>query len=123
VARVARSPGNGVRFADEAVTRISDSREVKLQLVGTNRPIYGVTTGVGDSADRQIHGDGAPSLQRFVGSAVTSEALKNAGPVSVFSRSVEAHNQDKVSLSPIAARDARQIVELDLRGVDRASPR
>ncbi|MFJ9691394.1 histidine ammonia-lyase [Kitasatospora sp. NPDC101183] len=45
-------------------------------------------------------------------SAITAEALKNTNPVSVFSRSTEAHNQDKVSMSPIAARDARTIVEL-----------
>ncbi|WP_256178297.1 HAL/PAL/TAL family ammonia-lyase [Kitasatospora aureofaciens] len=45
-------------------------------------------------------------------SAITAEALKNTNPVSVFSRSTEAHNQDKVSMSPIAARDARTIVDL-----------
>lgn len=72
-------------------------------------------------------------------SAVTAEALKMTGPVSVFSRSTEAHNQDKVSMGTIAARDARTIVELvqnvaaihllalcqalDLRGADKMSPR
>jgi histidine ammonia-lyase len=33
-------------------------------------------------------------------------------PMSSFSRSTEAHNQDKVSMGTIAARDARSIVEL-----------
>ena len=58
-------------------------------------------------------------------------------PASVFSRSTEAHNQDKVSMSPIAARDARAVIALteevlaihllslcqalDLRGLDHAS--
>ncbi len=70
---------------------------------------------------------------------MTAEALKLSNPASVFSRSTEAHNQDKVSLGSIAARDARSIVELaqnvaaihllalcqalDLRGVEWASPR
>lgn len=56
----------------------------------------------------------------------------------MFSRSTEAHNQDKVSMGSIAARDARNVVELtaqvtaavlhalcqavELRGVDRLSP-
>ncbi|MDX3537515.1 aromatic amino acid ammonia-lyase [Streptomyces sp. MB09-01] len=72
-------------------------------------------------------------------SALTAEALKHAGPATVFSRSTEAHNQDKVSMAPIAARDARRIVELteevaaihllaacqalQLRGVDQMAPR
>ena len=33
-------------------------------------------------------------------------------PASVFSRSTECHNQDKVSMGTIAARDALRIVEL-----------
>ena len=45
-------------------------------------------------------------------SALTAEALKLAGPTSVFSRSTESHNQDKVSMGTIAAREARRVVEL-----------
>lgn len=45
-------------------------------------------------------------------SALTAEALKSAGPATVFSRSTEAHNQDKVSMATIAARDARAVTEL-----------
>lgn len=72
-------------------------------------------------------------------SAMTAEALKLSNPASVFSRSTEAHNQDKVSMGSIAARDARSIVELaqnvaaihllavcqalDLRGIEKASPK
>ena len=33
-------------------------------------------------------------------------------PASVFSRSTESHNQDKVSMGTIAARDALRIIEL-----------
>jgi len=45
-------------------------------------------------------------------SSLTAEALKMSNPVSVFSRSTEAHNQDKVSMGTIASRDARTINEL-----------
>jgi histidine ammonia-lyase/phenylalanine ammonia-lyase len=72
-------------------------------------------------------------------SAMTAEAMKLCNPATIHSRSTECHNQDKVSMATIAARDARSIVELaqniaaihlmacaqalELRGVDRASPR
>lgn len=45
-------------------------------------------------------------------SAWTAEALKQTMPASVFSRSTECHNQDKVSMGTIAARDCIRIVEL-----------
>ena len=72
-------------------------------------------------------------------SSMTAEALSRCNPASIHSRSTEAHNQDKVSMGTIAARDARDIVDLaqhilaihliavaqalDLRGVEKASPR
>ncbi len=72
-------------------------------------------------------------------SAMTAEAMKLCNPATIHSRSTECHNQDKVSMGSIAARDARTIVEiaqniaavhliaccqaLELRGVERASPR
>lgn len=45
-------------------------------------------------------------------SAWTAEALKNTMPASVFSRSTECHNQDKVSMGTIAARDCMRNLEL-----------
>ncbi|MDZ3952298.1 aromatic amino acid ammonia-lyase [Bacillus thuringiensis] len=72
-------------------------------------------------------------------SSLVAEVLKMSNPVSVFSRSTEAHNQDKVSMGTIAARDARTMIELtqhviamhlltlcqalDLRGIDKMSPK
>jgi histidine ammonia-lyase len=72
-------------------------------------------------------------------SAMTAEAMKLCNPATIHSRSTECHNQDKVSMGAIAARDARTIVELaqniaaihliaccqalELRGVGRCSPR
>ena len=45
-------------------------------------------------------------------SALAAEALKLTMPASVFSRSTESHNQDKVSMGTIAARDCLRIIEL-----------
>ncbi len=45
-------------------------------------------------------------------SAMTAEAMHLSAPASIHSRSTEAHNQDKVSMGTIAARDARSIVDL-----------
>jgi histidine ammonia-lyase len=45
-------------------------------------------------------------------SAWTAEALKNTMPASVFSRSTECHNQDKVSMGTIAARDCARVNKL-----------
>src|SRR4029077_14572197 len=68
-------------------------------------------------------------------SALTAEALQLCTPLTLFSRSTECHNQDKVSMGSIAARRTRDVVRLtetviaihllalcqaaDLRGADR----
>ena len=44
---------------------------------------------------------------QITASALVAEALKNTMSAMSFSRSTEAHNQDKVSMGTIAARDAR----------------
>ena len=54
---------------------------------------------------------GLKALQ-IASSAWTAEALKLTMPASVFSRSTECHNQDKVSMGTIAARDALRVLEL-----------
>lgn len=45
-------------------------------------------------------------------SSWTAEALKNCMPASAFSRSTECHNQDKVSMGTIAARDCIRVLQL-----------
>src|SRR5262249_4797344 len=72
-------------------------------------------------------------------SGMTAEALELCKPATAHSRPTEAHNQDKVWMGTIAARDARSIAELteniaaihllavcqalELRGLHLASPR
>jgi len=66
---------------------------------------------VGVVGDEQFfhHGFKAMSISA---SALAAEALKNTMPAASFSRSSESHNQDKVSMGTIAARDARRACEL-----------
>ncbi|HKJ59923.1 MAG TPA: aromatic amino acid ammonia-lyase, partial [Halobacteriales archaeon] len=45
-------------------------------------------------------------------SSLTAEALNRCMPATAFSRSTEAHNQDKVSMGATAARATRDVVEL-----------
>jgi len=95
-----------------------------------------VVANLADLADRQIaslvdtrYNNGLPSNlsascdeRRFINhgfkavqigaSAYTAEALKLTMPASVFSRSTECHNQDKVSMGTIAARDALRVMQL-----------
>jgi histidine ammonia-lyase len=48
-------------------------------------------------------------------SALAAEALKLTMPAGSFSRSTESHNQDKVSMGTIAARDAERVCTLTER--------
>lgn len=63
------------------------------------------------AADRKPINHGFKAVQIAI-SAWTAEALKNTMPASVFSRSTECHNQDKVSMGTIAARDCLRILQL-----------
>ena len=49
---------------------------------------------------------------QIAASAWTAEALKTSIPMSIFSRSTECHNQDKVSMGTIAARDCQRVIDL-----------
>ena len=60
---------------------------------------------------RQAINHGLKALQISV-TAWTAEALKQTMPASVFSRSTECHQQDKVSMGTIAARAALRVLEL-----------
>lgn len=91
------------------------------RVVGVDDPAYGTQHGF-------------KSFQIAL-SSLAAEALASCMPMSAFSRSTEAHNQDKVSMGAAAARAARDVVEIaqrccamhllgaaqaaDLRGADR----
>ncbi len=66
---------------------------------------------VAKEGDDNVSHHGFKAMQ-ITASALTAEALKLTMPASVFSRSTESHNQDKVSMGTIAARDALRVIEL-----------
>ncbi len=65
----------------------------------------------GASGPRAAINHGLKAVQ-IGASAWAAEALKLTMPASVFSRSTECHNQDKVSMGTTAARDALRIARL-----------
>jgi histidine ammonia-lyase/phenylalanine ammonia-lyase len=121
-----------------AVGSVGDLLDRQLALVVDERFNHGLTANLvphraHDQLEAGLH-HGFKGAQ-IACSALAAEALKLGAPATAYSRSTEAHNQDKVSMGTIAARDARTVVELvrriaaihlaalcqaaDLRGADR----
>lgn len=95
-----------------AVANVADLLDRQLALLVDNRFNNGLPRNLsGASAERSNLNHGFKAVQIGV-SAWTAEALKLTMPASVFSRSTECHNQDKVSMGTIAARDAVRVLDL-----------
>ncbi len=100
--------GGHICFAMDSIkniiANIADLMDRQLALlvdIKFNRGLPANLTGTKNSISFN-HGFKAVQI---ASSAWTAEALKNSMPMSVFSRSTECHNQDKVSMGTIAARD------------------
>jgi histidine ammonia-lyase/phenylalanine ammonia-lyase len=125
-----------------ALANLCDLLDRQLELLVDEKFNYGLTPNLiprfeASNPEAGLH-HGFKGMQLCC-SAMTAEAIKLCNPATVHSRSTEAHNQDKVSMGTIAARDARSIVELaqniaaihliaccqalELRGVGRCGPR
>ncbi len=121
-----------------AVASVGDVLDRQLALVVDEKFNHGLTPNLippfaDDDPQAGLH-HGFKGMQ-IAASALAAEALKLTMPATAFSRSTEAHNQDKVSMGTIAARDAAAAVDLvqeiaaihllalcqavDLRGADR----
>ncbi len=95
-----------------AVANIADLLDRQMALLVDARYNNGLAPNLrGASGERAAVNHGLKALQISV-SAWTAEALKLTMPASVFSRSTECHNQDKVSMGTIAARDCLRVIEL-----------
>ncbi|MCX7564282.1 aromatic amino acid ammonia-lyase [Xanthomonadaceae bacterium XH05] len=108
--------GGHIAFAMDAmknaVANIADLLDRQLALLVDARYNHGLPANLsGAHGARASINHGLKALQISV-SAWTAEALKLTMPASVFSRSTECHNQDKVSMGTIAARDALRVIEL-----------
>jgi histidine ammonia-lyase len=94
------------------VANVADLLDRQLALLNNPHTSHGLPANLvaRTGHDRFTH-HGFKAME-ITASALTAEALKMAGPTSVFSRSTESHNQDKVSMGTISAREAHRILEL-----------
>jgi histidine ammonia-lyase len=94
------------------VANVADLMDRQLALLVDARFNHGLPANLSAATGpRAAINHGLKALQISV-SAWTAEALKQTMPASVFSRSTECHNQDKVSMGTIAARDALRVLDL-----------
>jgi histidine ammonia-lyase len=108
--------GGHIAFAMDsmknAVANLADLLDRQMALLVDSRFNNGLSSNLsGIEGPRQAINHGLKALQ-ISASAWTAEALKLTMPASVFSRSTECHNQDKVSMGTIAARDCLRVLEL-----------
>jgi histidine ammonia-lyase len=92
------------------IANISDLLDRQLAVLVDEKYNRGLPPNLSGSK-HQSYNHGLKAVQIGV-SAWTAEALKNTMPASVFSRSTECHNQDKVSMGTISARDCIRVIEL-----------
>lgn len=94
------------------VANLADLMDRQLALIVDPKFNNGLPAGLSGAKGKiKTVNHGFKAVQ-IAASAWTAEALKNTMPASVFSRSTECHNQDKVSMGTIAARDCIRVLEL-----------
>jgi histidine ammonia-lyase len=108
--------GGHIAFAMDslktAVANLADLMDRQMAQLMDTKFNHGLPANLsGADAEQAMINHGFKAVQIAV-SAWTAEALKLTMPASVFSRSTECHNQDKVSMGTIAARDCIRILEL-----------
>ena len=108
--------GGHIAFAMDslktAVANLADLLDRQMAQLMDTKFNHGLPANLsGVDAEHAMINHGFKAVQIAV-SAWTAEALKLTMPASVFSRSTECHNQDKVSMGTIAARDCIRILEL-----------
>jgi histidine ammonia-lyase len=92
-----------------AVASVADLLDRQLALLCMPETSDGLPANLVASGSVVHHGFKAMQISA---SALTAEALKATIPAAAFSRSTESHNQDKVSMGTIAARDCRRVLDL-----------
>lgn len=107
--------GGHIAFAMDSlknvVANIADLLDRQMALLVDEKFNRGLPPNLSGSTEGFSFNHGFKAVQIGV-SSWTAEALKNTMPASVFSRSTECHNQDKVSMGTIAARDCIRVLEL-----------
>ncbi|WP_305909466.1 aromatic amino acid ammonia-lyase [Methylomarinum sp. Ch1-1] len=108
--------GGHIAFAMDslktAVANLADLLDRQMAQLMDPKFNHGLPANLSGAKGKQaVLNHGFKAVQIAV-SAWTAEALKLTMPASVFSRSTECHNQDKVSMGTIAARDCVRVLEL-----------
>jgi histidine ammonia-lyase/phenylalanine ammonia-lyase len=98
-----------------AVASVADLVDRQFQLLVDEKYSAGLPANLSPELDPEdeLYGTqhGFKSFQIAL-SSLAAEALGRCMPMSAFSRSTEAHNQDKVSMGAAAARSARDVLEI-----------
>lgn len=108
--------GGHIAFAMDSlkvcIANLADLMDRQMALLVDSKFNNGLPDNLsGASAERAAINHGFKAVQIAV-SAWTAEALQHSMPATAFSRSTECHNQDKVSMGTIAARDCLRVLEL-----------
>ena len=94
------------------VANLADLADRQIASLVDTRYNNGLPSNLSASCDQRKYINHGFKAVQIGASAYTAEALKLTMPASVFSRSTECHNQDKVSMGTIAARDALRVMQL-----------
>jgi histidine ammonia-lyase len=105
---------DSLKAALASAADMCDRQVMLLVNPNSNRGLPGDLVRINTEKSGLQHGFKAMSISS---SALTAEALKATMPAASFSRSTESHNQDKVSMGTISARDADRICMLTERVV------
>ena len=95
-----------------AVANLADLADRQIASLVDTRYNNGLPSNLSSSCDERRYINHGFKAVQIGASAYTAEALKQTMPASVFSRSTECHNQDKVSMGTIAARDGLRVLQL-----------
>lgn len=98
-----------------AVASVGDLLDRQFELMVDEKYSNGLTPNLiarlpDDHPEKGVY-HGFKTMQLAI-SALAAEALSKCMPLTAFSRSTECHNQDKVSMGSIAARQTRDVIEL-----------
>lgn len=108
--------GGHIGFAMDALklacASVADLMDRQLAILVDSKFNEGLPSNLsGSRSERAAINHGFKAVQ-IATSAWAAEALKLTMPATAFSRSTESHNQDKVSMGTIAARDCIRVLEL-----------